>query len=73
MDITNILTLAGGLALFLLGMDSMGKGLETAYGNKKKAILHKLTSNRFIGVLVGALITAIIQASSATLIIEKNK
>lgn len=66
MDITNILTLAGGLALFLLGMDSMGKGLETACGNKMKSILNKLTSNRFIGVLVGALITAVIQSSSAT-------
>ena len=66
MGLTEILMLIGGLALFLLGMDSMGKGLETACGNKMKSILKKLTSNRFVGVLVGMGITAIIQSSSAT-------
>ena len=66
MGLSEILTLAGGLALFLIGMDSMGKGLETACGNKMKAILKKLTSNRFVAVLVGAAITAVIQSSSAT-------
>ena len=66
MGIEEILSLLGGLALFLWGMDSMGNGLEAACGNKMKSILEKLTSNRFIGVLVGAGITAIIQSSSAT-------
>ena len=60
------LGLAGGLSLFLLGMNSMGNGLETACGNKMKNILKKLTSNRFVGVLVGMIVTAIIQSSSAT-------
>ena len=66
MESIEFLSLLGGLALFLWGMDSMGKGLEAACGNKMKSILEKLTSNRFIGVLVGAGITAIIQSSSAT-------
>ena len=66
MGIDNILSLVAGLALFLLGMNSMGRGLENACGNKMKTILEKLTSNRFLGVLVGALITMLIQFSSAT-------
>lgn len=63
---TDILTLLGGLALFLYGMQMMSNGLETAAGNKMKEILEKLTSNRMKGVLVGAGITAVIQSSSAT-------
>ena len=63
---TIILGLLGGLALFLYGMQMMGSGLEAAAGNRMKSILEKLTSNRFLGVIVGALITAIIQSSSAT-------
>jgi len=66
MSLTNILSLLGGLALFLYGMQMMSTGLENAAGNKMKSILEKLTSNRFLGVLVGALITAVIQSSSAT-------
>ncbi len=66
MSVENILQLVGGLALFLLGMDSMGDGLEKACGNKMKGILEKLTSNRFVGVIVGMVITMIIQSSSAT-------
>ena len=66
MGIGNVLSLIAGLALFLLGMNSMGNGLENACGNKMKNILEKLTSNRFLGVLVGALITMVIQSSSAT-------
>ncbi len=66
MDTTNIMGLLGGLALFLYGMQMMSTGLEAAAGNKMKTILEKLTSNRFMGVLVGALITAVIQSSSAT-------
>lgn len=66
MDFTNVMGLLGGLALFLYGMQMMSTGLEAAAGNKMKTILEKLTANRFVGVLVGALITAIIQSSSAT-------
>ena len=66
MGITEILTLAGGLALFLLGMNEMSSGLEAVAGSKMKGILQKLTSNRFLGVAVGMIITAVIQSSSAT-------
>ena len=66
MSTNHIMGLLGGLALFLYGMQMMSTGLESAAGNKMKVILEKLTANRFVGVLVGALITAIIQSSSAT-------
>ncbi|MDN0044011.1 Na/Pi cotransporter family protein [Mediterraneibacter glycyrrhizinilyticus] len=66
MGITDILSLLGGLALFLFGMQTMSNGLEAAAGNKMKSILEKLTSNRIMGVIVGAVITAVIQSSSAT-------
>ncbi len=66
MQLTNWIALLGGLALFLYGMQMMSAGMEAAAGNKMKEILNKLTSNRFVGVLVGAVITAIIQSSSAT-------
>ena len=66
MKTTDILNLLGGLALFLYGMQMMSNGLEAAAGQKMQKILERLTSNRFIGVLVGAGITALIQSSSAT-------
>ena len=66
MDITLIFGLLGGLALFLYGMQMMSDGLENAAGDRMERILEKLTSNRFVGVAVGALITAVIQSSSAT-------
>lgn len=66
MKVTDFLGLLGGLALFLYGMQMMSSGLEAAAGNKMKKILEKLTSNRLLGVLVGAGITAVIQSSSAT-------
>ena len=66
MDMSIILGLLGGLALFLYGMQMTSSGLEAAAGDKMKSILEKLTANRFMGVLVGALITAVIQSSSAT-------
>ena len=56
----------GGLALFLHGMQMMSSGLEAAAGNRMKTILERLTANRFMGILVGALITAAVQSSSAT-------
>lgn len=66
MGITDVLSLFGGLALFLYGMQMMSTGLEAAAGNRMKSILEKLNSNRIKGVLVGAAITAVIQSSSAT-------
>lgn len=66
MDLSLLLGLLGGLALFLYGMQMMSDGLEKAAGDRLKQILEKLTSNRFLGVAVGAIITAIIQSSSAT-------
>lgn len=66
MSFTYIMGLLGGLALFLYGMQMMSNGLEAAAGNKMKMILEKLTANRLVGVAVGALVTAIIQSSSAT-------
>ena len=66
MNITQFFGLFGGLALFLYGMQMMSDGLENAAGDRMERILEKLTSNRFVGVAVGALITAVIQSSSAT-------
>ncbi len=66
MTTDNILSLFGGLALFLYGMHMMSEGLEEAAGDKMKQILEKLTKNRFLGIIVGALITAVIQSPSAT-------
>ena len=66
MQISDVLGLLGGLALFLYGMQMMSAGLEAAAGNRMKRILEKLTANRFLGVLVCAGITAAIQSSSAT-------
>lgn len=66
MKITDFFSLLGGLALFLYGMQMMSGGLEAAAGNRMKQILEKLTANRFLGILVGAGITAVIQSSSAT-------
>lgn len=61
-----ILSLLGGLALFMYGMQMMSNNLEAVAGNRMKQILERLTANRFLGVLVGAGITALIQSSSAT-------
>ena len=66
MDFFSILTLVGGLAMFLYGMQVMGDGLEKLSGGKLEKILENLSSNRVKAVLVGAAVTAIIQSSSAT-------
>ncbi len=66
MKATDLISLLGGLGLFLYGMQMMSNGLEAAAGNKMKRILERLTSNRILGVVVGAIITAVIQSSSAT-------
>ena len=64
--IFNIITLLGGLALFLFGMDTMGKALERTAGGKLQTILAKMSSNVFKGFLLGLGVTAVIQSSSAT-------
>lgn len=66
MDIFGILTMIGGLALFLYGMDAMGDGLAKLSGGKLEQILSRLTANRFAAVMLGMLVTAVIQSSSAT-------
>lgn len=66
MDIFSILSLIGGLALFLFGMDLMGDGLKKLAGGKLESILARLTANRFLGFLLGFIVTAVIQSSSAT-------
>lgn len=66
MDILNLLTLVGGLALFLYGMHILGEGLSKLSGGRMEAVLSKMTDNPLKGVLLGAGITAIIQSSSAT-------
>ncbi|HCK43349.1 MAG TPA: sodium-dependent phosphate transporter [Ruminococcaceae bacterium] len=66
MGISNIINLIGGLGLFLFGMRHMSDGLNQVAGNKMKVLLEKLTRNRFKGFLLGVLVTAVIQSSSAT-------
>ena len=66
MSITDIFTLFGGLGFFLFGMKLMSEGLEKAAGAKMRGILEFFTKNRFIGMMVGIVFTAIIQSSNAT-------
>ena len=66
MDIFDILSMIGGLSLFLFGMNIMGDSLERAAGNSLRALLSRLTTNRMLGFLTGLAVTAVIQSSSAT-------
>ncbi len=66
MDIFDILSLIGGLALFLFGMQTMGNALEKKAGGQLKIVLSKMTNNPFMGFLLGLAVTAVIQSSSAT-------
>ena len=66
MSVFDILTMIGGLALFLYGMEVMGNGLSKASGGRMERILEKMTDNIFKAVLLGAGVTAVIQSSSAT-------
>ncbi len=66
MNIFSVLTLIGGLAMFLFGMNTMGEGLVKVSGGKLDAVMERLTSNRLKAVLLGTAVTAIIQSSSAT-------
>ena len=65
-DVGNLFMFAGGLGMFLYGMHSMSGGIQKTAGNKMKELLGILTSNHFMAVVVGALVTAIIQSSGAT-------
>ena len=66
MDIFGVLTGIGGLALFLYGMNVMGDSLAKLSGGKMESILERLTSTKIKAILLGALVTAVIQSSSAT-------
>ncbi len=66
MGITTIFLLLGGLGLFLFGMKLMSDGLEQVAGARMRSILEFFTKNRFVGMLVGILFTAVVQSSSAT-------
>ena len=66
MDIFDILTMVGGLCLFLFGMNIMGESLERRAGSSLRTLLSRLTSNRMLGFLTGLAVTAVIQSSSAT-------
>ncbi len=65
-NIENLFMFCGGLGMFLFGMNNMSDGIQKVAGNRMKELLGILTNNRLMGVLVGALITAIIQSSGAT-------
>jgi len=69
MTIQTVFALFGGLALFIYGMSQMGEGLQKAAGDRMRSILQMLTGNPLMGVLVGTLVTMIIQSSSATTVI----
>ena len=64
-----LMQLAGGLGLFLFGMKLMGDGLEMAAGSKLRGMIERLTKNKYMGALVGLVVTAVIQSSSATTVI----
>ena len=64
--LVDLIAVCGGLGLFFLGMKFMGEGLELAAGSKLRTLLEKITSNMYLGMLVGLVITAVIQSSSAT-------
>ena len=66
MSISNIISLLGGVALFLFGMTLMGEGLKKVAGNKMELVLYRLSSTPLKGVFLGTAVTAIIQSSSAT-------
>ena len=66
LNITNVISLLGGVALFLFGMSLMGEGLKRVAGNRMELVLYRLSSTPVRAVLLGAGVTAIIQSSSAT-------
>ena len=69
MDIFAIIKLLGGLAMFLYGIEIMGDGLKNSSGAALKKVLEKVTGNVLVGVLTGTLVTAVIQSSTATIVL----
>ena len=69
MSVFNVITLLGGLAMFLYGMEVMGDGLKDSSGPALKRILEKITHNVIMGVITGMLVTAVIQSSTATIVL----
>ena len=69
MELQNIISLLGGVALFLFGMSVMGDSLKKVTGSKMEMILYKLSGSTFKGILLGTGVTAMIQSSSATSVI----
>ncbi len=69
MDFFGVVTMAGGVAMFLYGMSIMGSGLEKLVGGKAETVLRKLTSSTLKGVLLGAIITGLIQSSAGTTVV----
>lgn len=69
MDIFSVISLLGGLAMFLYGMEIMGDGLKNASGSALKVVLGKATQNVVFGVITGMLVTAVIQSSTATIVL----
>ncbi len=69
MDVFDFITLLGGLAMFLYGMEIMSNGLKKSTGSALKTVLGKLTHNVFLGFLTGAAVTAVIQSSTATIVL----
>ena len=69
MDIFSVISLLGGLAMFLYGMEVMGDGLKNASGSALKKVLGKATQNIVLGVITGMLVTAVIQSSTATIVL----
>ena len=65
----SVISLLGGLAMFLYGMEVMGDGLKSASGSTLKRVLEKVTSNVLVGAIMGTLVTAVIQSSTATIVI----
>ena len=66
-----VIPFAGGLGMFIYGMQIMAQGLENAAGKRMKSLLEVLTKNKLMGVLLGAAITAVIQSSSATTVMVR--
>ncbi|MBR2577891.1 MAG: Na/Pi symporter, partial [Erysipelotrichaceae bacterium] len=66
MEISNIVSLLGGVAMFLFGMSAMGDSLKKVAGSKMETILFKLSGSTLKGIALGTVVTAVIQSSSAT-------
>ena len=72
MDIFHLLTLIGGMSLFLFGMGIMGQALERRAGGRLRAMIGKFTTGRAAGLFTGLGVTAVIQSSSATTVIDRK-